>query len=340
MIELKHISKTFHHLGKSVPALTDISLNVAGGDIYGVVGESGAGKSTLIRSVNLLERPESGEVIVAGQALTQLSTKELLRARHDIGMIFQHFNLLSSRTVFANVTLPLELIAAPRREIREKVARLLELTGLSDKSGYYPAQLSGGQKQRVAIARALATDAKILLSDEATSSLDPGTTDAILALLREINQTLGVTILLITHEMDVVKKICDKVALLDRGHLVESNTVEAFFSAPHSVLGKEFVAQIQGLELPQAYRNRLKSAGAHPVIRLLFRGENVDSPLLSALTRRFDLDVNIISARVEQLRTIGTGVLVAELIGTSEKTAAAVHWLEQAQVETEILGYV
>lgn len=340
MIRLEHIDKTFHHLGKSVTALKDISLEVARGEIYGVVGESGAGKSTLIRSVNLLERPERGEVRVDGKMLTRLSDRELLRERRNIGMIFQHFNLLSGRTVFANVALPLELVATPRREIREKVSRLLELTGLGDKAGYYPAQLSGGQKQRVAIARALVGDAKILLSDEATSALDPKTTDAILALLRELNRTLGVTILLITHEMEVVKKICDKVALLDHGRLVESNTVEGFFSAPRSALGKRFVERIQRLDLPPAYRTRLKSEGTHPLVRLLFRGESVDDPLLSTLARRFSIDVNIITARVEQLRTIKTGVLVAELIGNREKTAAALHWLDRQPIETEVLGHV
>ena len=340
MIALEHIGKTFRHFGKTVTALKDISLDVARGDIYGVVGESGAGKSTLIRCVNLLERPTSGEVIVNGERLTRLSGRKLLQARHNIGMIFQDFNLLSGRTVFANIALPLELLATPRREIRKKVDRLLELTGLSDKSSYYPAQLSGGQKQRVAIARALACDAKILLSDEATSSLDPKTTDAILTLLRELNQTLGVTILLITHEMEVVKKICDKVALLDHGTLVESDTVENFFSAPRSALGKKFIAQIRGVDLPSTYRERLKREGAHPVVRLLFNGGNVNDPLLSTLARQFAIDINIVSARVEQVRTITTGILIAELIGARGETAAALQWLHRQPITTEVLGHV
>ena len=225
MIKLSNISKTYTHKGKTIHALRGVDLDVQAGQIYGVVGQSGAGKSTLIRCVNLLERPTTGSVFVDGKDLTAMNDRQLLKARHDIGMIFQHFNLLSSRTVFDNIALPLELIGTRRKVIKEKVKSLLALTGLEDKARHYPAQLSGGQKQRVAIARALASDPKVLLSDEATSALDPKTTESILELLRDINAKLGLTILMITHEMEVVKKICHRVALIEGGELVESNDV-------------------------------------------------------------------------------------------------------------------
>ncbi|RKW05366.1 MAG: ATP-binding cassette domain-containing protein, partial [Cardiobacterium sp.] len=211
MITLENLQKTYRHKGREIHALHGVSLHVAPGEIYGVVGQSGAGKSTLIRCVNLLERPDSGRVIVAGQELTALAPAKLLKARHKIGMIFQHFNLLASRTVYDNIALPLELVGADKKTIAAKVRPLLALTGLEDKTSHYPAQLSGGQKQRVAIARALAAEPQVLLSDEATSALDPKTTEDILALLRDINEKLGLTILMITHEMEVVKQICHKV---------------------------------------------------------------------------------------------------------------------------------
>lgn len=340
MITLNNISKIYQQSGREITALHPTSLHVNAGEIYGVVGESGAGKSTLIRCVNLLERPSSGEVIVDGQSLTTLSPAQLLKARHNIGMIFQHFNLLANRSVAQNIALPLELIGTPKAQIQAKVQTLLELTGLSERAAYYPSQLSGGQKQRVAIARALASDPKVLLSDEATSALDPKTTESILQLLKEINQRLGVTILLITHEMEVVKKICDRVALLDKGQLVENNSVEAFFTAPQSELGKHFVAQIRQFDLPPQYAARLQAEGDYPVLKLIFQNEAVDEPVISAITRRFDVDVSIIQAKVENIATITAGLLVAELIGKPENIQAALAWLNTLPLSTEVLGYV
>ncbi|MDO4643154.1 MAG: ATP-binding cassette domain-containing protein, partial [Cardiobacteriaceae bacterium] len=287
MITLEHLKKSYQHNGRTVQALNDVSLHVDSGEIYGVVGQSGAGKSTLIRCVNLLERPDSGRVIVAGQELTTLSSSALFKARHKIGMIFQHFNLLSSRTVYRNIALPLELIGARESEIATKVQPLLELTGLEDKAVYYPAQLSGGQKQRVAIARALAAEPQVLLSDEATSALDPKTTEDILKLLKNINEKLGLTILMITHEMEVVKQICHKVALIESGQLVETSDVDGFFTTPTSELGKQFVAQIQRFELPDVYQKRIQSIGRYPLVKIRFVGSNVDEPILSTLTKRF-----------------------------------------------------
>ncbi|STR41561.1 methionine ABC transporter ATP-binding protein [Klebsiella michiganensis] len=241
MIKLSNITKVFQQGNRSIQALNDVSLHVPAGQIYGVIGASGAGKSTLIRCVNLLERPTQGSVQVGGQELTALSEKELTRARRQIGMIFQHFNLLASRTVFGNVALPLELDNTPKDEIKRRVTELLDLVGLGDKHDSYPANLSGGQKQRVAIARALASNPKVLLCDEATSALDPATTRSILELLKDINRRLGLTILLITHEMDVVKRICDCVAVISNGQLIEQDTVSEVFSHPKTPLAQQFI---------------------------------------------------------------------------------------------------
>ena len=241
MIELNNVTKTFHKQHGAVTALSGLSLEVARGEIFGVIGSSGAGKSTLIRCVNLLERPTSGKVIVDGQDLLQLSSRRLAQERRHIGMIFQHFNLLSSRTVYGNVAFPLELSHTPKEEINGRVAELLALVGLQNKQFDYPANLSGGQKQRVAIARTLATNPKVLLCDEATSALDPETTRSILALLKDINRRFRITILLITHEMNVVRAICDKVAIISEGKLIEQGAVNEVFSNPRTELTRNFI---------------------------------------------------------------------------------------------------
>lgn len=256
-------------------------------------------------------------------------------------MIFQHFNLLSSRTVYANIALPLELIGADKKTIAAKVQPLLALTGLEDKAGHYPAQLSGGQKQRVAIARALAAEPQVLLSDEATSALDPKTTEDILNLLKNINEKLGLTILMITHEMEVVKHICDKVALIDGGQLVETADVSTFFTAPASTLGKQFVAQTQRFDLPEDYQRRLKPAGTHPVVKIGFLGHHIDEPVLSSLTKRFGVNISIIQAKIEHIgSSTRHGLLVAEIIGEPGQTRDALAYLTTQPVSTEILGYV
>lgn len=241
MIKLSNVSKTYGSGANAVHALHDVSLTIPKGTIHGVIGLSGAGKSTLIRCVNLLERPTTGSVLVDGQEMMHLGSSELNQARHRIGMIFQHFNLLTTRTVYQNVALPLELMGEDRKAINKRVTPLLDMVGLSDKAKQYPAQLSGGQKQRVAIARALASKPNVLLCDEATSALDPQTTSSILDLLRDINEQLGITILLITHEMEVVKSICNRVGLISDGRLVEDAEVGDFFTAPQTQLGREFL---------------------------------------------------------------------------------------------------
>ena len=270
MIKLNNITKIFELPSKKLTALDNVSLNIEKGQICGVIGASGAGKSTLIRCVNLLEKPTSGSVIVDGVELTGLSDRELVRARRQIGMIFQHFNLLSSRTVFENVALPLELEGESKAKIQEKITALLDLVGLSEKRDAYPSNLSGGQKQRVAIARALASDPKVLLCDEATSALDPATTQSILKLLKEINRTLGITILLITHEMEVVKQICDQVAVIDQGRLVEQGTVGEIFANPKTELAQEFIRSTFHISLPDEYLENLtdtpKHSKSYPII--------------------------------------------------------------------------
>ena len=340
MITLENLQKTYRHKGREIHALHGVSLHVAPGEIYGVVGQSGAGKSTLIRCVNLLERPDSGRVIVAGQELTALAPAKLLKARHKIGMIFQHFNLLASRTVYDNIALPLELVGADKKNIAAKVHPLLALTGLEDKTSHYPAQLSGGQKQRVAIARALAAEPQVLLSDEATSALDPKTTEDILNLLKNINEKLGLTILMITHEMEVVKQICHKVALIEGGQLVETADVDTFFTAPQSELGQRFVAQTQRFDLPDSYQQRLTADGKHPVVKIRFLGNKVDEPLLSSIARRFDVNVSIIQAKIEHIGHTTIGLIIAEILGDAARTADAVAWLQTQPVNVEVLGHV
>lgn len=341
MIKLESITKTYTHRGRLINALDDVSLTIGHGEIYGIVGQSGAGKSTLVRCINLLEAPSSGTVTVDDREITALPAQELLKARHDMGMIFQHFNLLSSRTVYDNIALPLELAGKSKAEIAEKVKPLLELTGLADKDKHYPAQLSGGQKQRVAIARALSSEPKVLLSDEATSALDPKTTESILALLKNINHQLGVTIVMITHEMEVVKSICDCVALLENGQLVEVADVDDFFANPQSALGKRFVAQSQRFDLPSHIADTLNSdADGHPVVKLAFHGNHVDKPVISNLTRQFDIDVNIIQAKVEHIRTTSLGLMIAELVGETHNTQQAVDYLSTLPLQLEVLGHV
>lgn len=343
MIKLENLNKIFQQGNKQVQALSDISLQVPAGQIYGVIGSSGAGKSTLIRCVNLLERPTSGQVIVDGQDLTALSGSALTLARRHIGMIFQHFNLLSSRTVFGNVALPLELEKRNKQDIERKVNGLLKLVGLYEKREAYPANLSGGQKQRVAIARALASDPKVLLCDEATSALDPATTRSILELLKDINRRLRITILLITHEMDVVKRICDQVAVISHGKLIEQDKVSEIFSHPKTDLAKVFIKSTLHLDIPEDYVQRLSPVPASdkvPLLRLEFTGNSVDAPLLTEVARRYHVDCNIISAQMDYAGGVKFGIMLTELVGSGENQQAAIDWLSQHQVKTEVLGYV
>ena len=344
MIKLNNITKIFTLPDKKLTALDNVSLHVPKGQICGVIGASGAGKSTLIRCVNLLERPTHGAVIIDGVDLTQLSDAELVKTRRQIGMIFQHFNLLTSRTVFENVALPLELENKSKAEIQEKTTALLALVGLSDKHNVYPANLSGGQKQRVAIARALASDPKVLLCDEATSALDPATTQSILKLLKEINRSLGITILLITHEMEVVKRICDQVAVIDKGRLVEQGTVSEIFSNPKTQLAQEFISSTFHISLPEEYLENLshspKHARSYPIIKFEFTGRSVDAPLLSQASKKFGVELSILTSQIDYAGGVKFGFTIAEVEGDEDAITQTKVYLMENNVRVEVLGYV
>ena len=344
MIKLNNITKIFTLPDKKLTALDNVSLHVPKGQICGVIGASGAGKSTLIRCVNLLERPTHGTVIIDDVDLTQLSDAELVKTRRQIGMIFQHFNLLTSRTVFENVALPLELENKSKAEIQEKTTALLALVGLSDKHNVYPANLSGGQKQRVAIARALASDPKVLLCDEATSALDPATTQSILKLLKEINRTLGITILLITHEMEVVKRICDQVAVIDKGRLIEQGTVSEIFSNPKTELAQEFISSTFHITLPEEYLENLsdtpKHAKSYPIIKFEFTGRSVDAPLLSQASKKFGVELSILTSQIDYAGGVKFGFTIAEVEGDEDAITQAKVYLMENNVRVEVLGYV
>ncbi len=343
MIEIQNVNKIFYQGKHEIYALKDINLSIPQGEIFGVIGSSGAGKSTLIRCVNMLEAPTSGQVFVDGIDLTQLNKSELGRARQNIGMIFQHFNLLSSRTVFGNVALPLELAKKGRSQIVQKVTELLELVGLSDKHSSYPANLSGGQKQRVAIARALASDPKVLLCDEATSALDPATTQSILELLKTINRKLKITILLITHEMDVVKSICHQVAIIGAGKLVEKGSVGEIFAHPKTELAHQFIRSTLDLSIPEDYQTRISEervAGSHPLVRLEFTGSTVDAPLITQIARKFNIDVSILNSDLDYAGGVKFGMMVAELFGSEQGDTDAIEFLRENAVKVEVLGYV
>ncbi|MBY7835063.1 methionine ABC transporter ATP-binding protein MetN [Vibrio fluvialis] len=343
MIEISHVNKVFYQGNKEIHALKDINLNIPQGTIFGVIGSSGAGKSTLIRCVNMLETPTSGRVIVDDVDLTKLNSKQLSETRRNIGMIFQHFNLLSSRTVFENIALPLELSGKDDQHIERKVSELLTLVGLADKRDSYPSNLSGGQKQRVAIARALASDPKVLLCDEATSALDPATTQSILELLKEINRKLNITMLLITHEMDVVKSICHEVAIIGGGELVEKGSVGDIFAHPKTELAHQFIRSTLDLSIPDDYQARLNAErveGSYPLVRLEFTGSTVDAPLMSQIARKFNIDVSILSSDLDYAGGVKFGMMVAEIYGNEQDDIAAMQYLRDHNVKVEVLGYV
>src|SRR5579872_974043 len=343
MITLEHISKNYMTPGGSLTALQDINLHVNPGEIYGIIGQSGAGKSTLIRYVNLLEKPDTGKIIVDQAELTALSPQALRAARRKIGMIFQHFNLLNSRTVYENIALPLELSAQNKQDIAKIINPLLELTGLTDKKNQYPAQLSGGQKQRVAIARALASQPKVLLSDEATSALDPETTHHILDLLKNIRDTLNLTILLITHEMTVIKACCDWVGILQHGNMVEQNEVGQFFAHPKTIVAKNFIVSSLKQVLPDVIAERIvpnEQTNHHPILRLWFFGGAATQPIVAQLMNQFNLRINILQANVEYIKKHAMGIMILAIDGQKNNITAGIQHLQQSGVQVEVLGHV
>ena len=345
MIKLNNITKIFTLPDKKLTALDNVSLHVPKGQICGVIGASGAGKSTLIRCVNLLERPTHGAVIIDDMDLTQLSDTELVKTRRQIGMIFQHFNLLTSRTVFENVALPLELENKSKTEIQEKTTALLALVGLSDKHNVYPANLSGGQKQRVGIARALASNPKVLLCDEATSALDPQTTDSILKLLKNINEKMGLTIVLITHEMHVIREICDRVAVIEGGVILEEGSTVEVFTHPRENTTKEFISSVVSDNLPPEALEHLELhdqwiAGTAPLVRLKFTGQATDEPVVAGLVRRFNLDVSILFGGIDYIQNTSVGRLIVILNGDPENAQEGLDYIKTLPIESEVIGYV
>lgn len=343
MIKLVNIAKIFSSLDPPIYALRDINLNVFPGEVFGIVGQSGAGKSTLVRCINLLERPSQGQVWIAKQELTTLNVTDLRLVRRQIGMIFQQFNLLAAKTVYENIALPLKFAHYPQSKIESTIAPLLKLTGLNDKQHAYPEQLSGGQKQRVAIARALASQPKVLLCDEATSALDPHTTQTILQLLKDINQRLGITIVLITHQVDVVKSICDRVALLDQGSIVEVADIVSFFTDPKTRLAKQFVSLSLKHELPSLLEKRLhaqKKADSHAILRIIFQGHAAAEPLIAHVMREIGIHLNILKANIECLKETILGIMVVEVMGDQAPLPRGMQYLINKGLHVEIMGYV
>jgi ABC-type metal ion transport system, ATPase component len=343
MVTFERVTKRFGAGEQAFAALDGVDMTVGRGEITGIIGRSGAGKSTLIRLVNGLEKASSGRVVVDGVEVGGLNEAGMRGLRREVGMIFQHFNLLSSRTAFDNVGLPLEIAGLDRAAIRAKVEPLLDLVGLADKAGRYPSELSGGQKQRVGIARALATSPKLLLSDEATSALDPETTQSILALLKRINAELGLTVLLITHEMEVVKTIATRVAVIDRGRIVEQGRTFDIFTAPQHETTRSLLSATVGTGLPEWLRTGLKverSAGDRVLVRLIFFGATAFQPLTARLVAEIGGDVNILAGAIEEIAGEPFGTLVVAYPATPEILARADRFYAATGLSTEVLGYV
>ena len=341
MIKLENISKTFQINGQSVEAVKDVTLEIRQGEIFGIIGFSGAGKSTLVRCINLLEKPEKGRVIINSEDISHYEGKKLRQIRQRIGMIFQHFNLMPFRTVFENIELPLKLTELTASERSQKIKKLLDLVGLSDKAQSYPSELSGGQKQRVAIARALANDPKVLLCDEATSALDPQTTHSILQLLKEVNARLGITLVVITHQMEVIKEICDRVAVMQKGVVVEEGNIVDVFSAPQAPITKSFIQAADNFE---AFSDLIKLNSAitgikpsQPVWFLTYRGAVAGEPLMSELYRRFEVKANIIYGNIDYFKECIVGKLGVAIEGEAGQIEKARQFLIDQKVIVEVL---
>ncbi len=354
MIDIRGLTQTFAGANGPVEVLRGIDLQIQPGEVFGIIGKSGAGKSSLVRAINLLNRPTSGTVIVNGRDLTQLNDADLRAARREIGMVFQHFNLLSSRTVFDNAALPLELAGMDKAAIRQRVEPLLELVGLSALAQRYPAQISGGQKQRVGIARALASQPKVLLSDEATSALDPETTRSILALLRKVNREMGLTVVLITHQMQVIKDVADRVAVIEAGRIVEIGSVVEVFTRPQQAITKSLIDEIVPQELPASVLERVQALTAQlasngnsaisgvtgQLLRLSYAGESAYQPILSHLIRELGLDLSILHGQIDEIQGQTFGSLALFASGGGAQLQSAVAYLRGHGVEVEVVATV
>lgn len=342
MIVLKNISKIYASNSSKVEALKEVNLEIKEGEICGIIGFSGAGKSTLVRCINLLEVPTSGEVFVDNKELTSLSSKDLREVRKNIGMIFQHFNLMKSKTVFKNIAYPLKGRGLTKQDIEKRVYELLDLVGLKDKANSYPNQLSGGQKQRVAIARALANNPKVLLCDEATSALDPQTSKSILSLLKDINQKLGITIVLITHDMSVVKEICDNVVVMENGKIVEQGELVQVVTKPKQQVTKDFISSI--FKSSKVYELLeedyfIKDIGKEEILaKIVFVGQSAGQAFMSKITKNFQIDVSILFGNIEIVKNTPVGYLVVKFSGNTNNIIGVAQYLKENNIELEVLG--
>lgn len=340
MIEINNITKVYKTKNGEFTAVSDVNFSIEKGEIFGIIGYSGAGKSTMIRLLNGLEKPTTGSVIVNGENIAAISGKKLRDARQKISMVFQHFNLLWSRTVEENVAFPLEIAGVPKKERAQRVEKLIKLVGLAGREKAYPSQLSGGQKQRVGIARALANNPEVLLCDEATSALDPETTDSILELLLDINKQLGLTIVLITHEMHVIRKICHRVAVMEAGKVVEQGEVLHVFQNPQADVTKKFVSQLSNnQETKESIEQILTNYPSGKIVRLTFIGQKTEQPVMSHLIKQFNIDVNIVHGSISHTTSGPFGTLLVHLDGDEENIVAALKMLAQNEVQTEVIEH-
>ena len=336
MIELKNVSKVFSDGTQEIVAVDDVSLHIDEGEIFGIIGYSGAGKSTLVRTLNGLEQPTSGSITVAGKELSRLSGKQLRQSRQKIGMIFQHFNILWSRTVVENIMFPLEIAGVPKKERLERAQELVRLVGLDGREGAYPSELSGGQKQRVGIARALANDPDVLLCDEATSALDPKTTDDVLELLLDINRRLDLTIVIITHEMEVIRKICDRVAVMQGGRVVETGKTTDIFQNPKEKITREFIQQDEDEDIDQWLSDFRVYFPDGRILRVSYRGYQSRAPIISRVSREFNVDINIIRGSIYTTQNSPVGTLYVQVFGDESDVDRAIDELQA--LNTEVLS--
>ncbi|WP_150467722.1 methionine ABC transporter ATP-binding protein [Francisella sp. SYW-9] len=344
MIQIKNLKKEYYTNNISNLVLDNINLEIKQGEIFGIIGHSGAGKSSLLRCLNLLEQPTDGSIFIADENITKKNPKQLREFRKKVAMIFQHFNLLSSRNVYENIALPLEIQGVPKVEIKKRVHKLLELVELPNKATAYPKELSGGQKQKVAIARALALDPLVLLSDEATSALDPTSTKQILALLKRLNKELGLTIVLITHEMDVVRRICDKVAIIDKGHIAEMGNTLDIFLDPQTEVTKSFVETSIHTKVPdfiakKLHDNPYSNDHIYPVVQLTFYGDKGKMPIIAEISRQFNASASIIQANIETIQEQIVGIAICHITGERKDWENALKFLSNQDVNLKVLGY-
>lgn len=336
MIEVRDVTKIYSAKGKEIVGVKNVSLSIEKGEIFGIVGYSGAGKSSLLRCLNLLEKPTSGEILIDGISITKLSKKELREERLKIGMIFQHFYLISAKTVYENIAFALKAAGKQKDEINQKTLELLNMVGLENQKDQYPAQLSGGQKQRVGIARALANEPKVLLCDEATSALDPNTTKAILSLLQSINKKLGITIVLITHEMEVVKEICHRMAVMQDGEIIETGDVYNLFAHPEKELTKTFISSVIQLNLPEQLLKGRKGV----VIKIHFKGAIAEEAVVSELFQNFKVKGNILHGKIEYIQETPLGIFIMELIGDKAEVKRAIAYIKDRIENLEVVKHV